>query len=292
VIEVLVILAVVAVLVGGVGTGIQKVRVAARRAEGLNDVRQLVGAIHQYASTAKGGRLPGWCGVHGPKSNCTEQSPIGEAQELLNPPKLSSVDIGRGNGGAVFAIVSSRADPSLSFHPTAEDSAGNASYAANYRAFVDDARKLPDGQPDGTSATLAVVEHYARCGRLPDGLPAGNFFGRTVRSSKPLNESGAMTGNMQFRPASFADSFYGDVYPTRAIGTNGPQWSWPSRAGATFQVRPAVPDCDPTVPQTPHPGGMVAGLMDGSVRVLRGGMAPHLFWSAVTPAGGETAALD
>jgi hypothetical protein len=37
---------------------------------------------------------------------------------------------------------------------------------------------------------------------------------------------------------------------------------------------------------------MITGLMDGSGRVLRGGMAPHVFWSAVTPAGGETVALD
>lgn len=64
----------------------------------------------------------------------------------------------------------------------------------------------------------------------------------------------------------------------------------PSRPGVTFQAAPTVANCDPTVPQTPHAGGMVTALLDGSVRVTRSGAAPGVFWAAVTPAGGEVAA--
>jgi hypothetical protein len=32
---------------------------------------------------------------------------------------------------------------------------------------------------------------------------------------------------------------------------------------------------------------MLVGLGDGSVRTVSPGIAPHVFWSLVTPAGGE-----
>ena len=71
----------------------------------------------------------------------------------------------------------------------------------------------------------------------------------------------------------------------------------PSRAGVTFQVRPnpwltkdspePADACDRTLPHTPHAGGMLVGLVDGSVKQLNPGIAPHIFWGAITPAGGE-----
>jgi hypothetical protein len=33
-------------------------------------------------------------------------------------------------------------------------------------------------------------------------------------------------------------------------------------------------------------------LFDGSVRTIRPGVSPEVFWAAVTPAGGEVAPLD
>jgi hypothetical protein len=33
-------------------------------------------------------------------------------------------------------------------------------------------------------------------------------------------------------------------------------------------------------------------LFDGSVRTMRPGVSPELFWATVTPAGGEVAPLD
>ncbi|WP_145233605.1 H-X9-DG-CTERM domain-containing protein [Urbifossiella limnaea] len=89
------------------------------------------------------------------------------------------------------------------------------------------------------------------------------------------------------RRGSFADAYYGDVVPVTANGV-----TQPSRAGATFQVAPQVEDCDPNLPQTPHPGGMLVLLFDGSVRTVRGGIDPSAFWAAVTRDGGETTPLD
>jgi hypothetical protein len=74
----------------------------------------------------------------------------------------------------------------------------------------------------------------------------------------------------------------------------------------TFQVRPVWRDrptdeqelinlfrnpppgyCDNAQPQTAHPGGMIVGVGDGSVRFVSAQIAPHIFWSLVTPVGGE-----
>jgi hypothetical protein len=39
--------------------------------------------------------------------------------------------------------------------------------------------------------------------------------------------------------------------------------------------------------QTPHSGGMLVSLMDGSVRTISSGISPMTFWAAVTPDGKE-----
>jgi hypothetical protein len=90
------------------------------------------------------------------------------------------------------------------------------------------------------------------------------------------------------------------VYPITVAGV-----TTPSRAGMTFQTTPRhrgttglfiendgpIPlspsYCDPTVAQTPHSGGMLVGLADGSVRTLSSGMSTSAYWAAVTPLGGE-----
>jgi hypothetical protein len=84
----------------------------------------------------------------------------------------------------------------------------------------------------------------------------------------------------------------------------------PSRPGVTFQAAPkpwiadAVPlpeqprttpypgECDSTLAQTPHRGGMLVALGDGSVRTLSPKIKPETYWAAVTPAGGEVLGSD
>ena len=83
--------------------------------------------------------------------------------------------------------------------------------------------------------------------------------------------------------------FGSDVVP---VTTPRPPTTRASTPGLTFQARPAVADCNPLIPQTPHESGMLVGWMDGSVRPVRPGVAETVFWAAVTPAGGEVAPLD
>ena len=59
--------------------------------------------------------------------------------------------------------------------------------------------------------------------------------------------------------------------------------------GSKFQVRPTpfLGQCDPTRASTAHPGGILVGLADGSVRTLSPGMSGAAWWAGLTPSGGE-----
>ena len=64
--------------------------------------------------------------------------------------------------------------------------------------------------------------------------------------------------------------------------------------GSIFQVRPTpfLGNCDPTRASTPHGGGILVGLADGSGRTLAPTMSGKTWWAAVTPAGGEVLGSD
>lgn len=166
-------------------------------------------------------------------------------------PYLEQHNAGNLQPGNPIALYVSPADPS-----SAESlSTGGiivSSYAANACVFVQRSR-FPQSIPDGVSSTIGFAEHYAHC----NGDPFGVY----------LTTIGL--GNWPHR-ATFADSL--DAGPGST---------------AIFQVAPGTAACDPALPQTPHSGGMLAALMDGSVRQVAPSISPATFWGAVTPNGKE-----
>ena len=78
-------------------------------------------------------------------------------------------------------------------------------------------------------------------------------------------------------PGTFADP---------EIGAKVPKPGQPPPA-LTFQARPSLQDCDPKLAQTPHSGGMLISLLDGSVRTITPAVSSVTYWGAVTPNGGE-----
>src|SRR5262249_28051993 len=138
---------------------------------------------------------------------------------------------------------------------------------------------------DGTSNTILHAEKYARCSTpaLPSALGDGGTAWAYCTS--PLFPW--LPPPMNLPPRGFQPGFAIAALAARgAPAAIGP--------GSKFQVQPTpfLGNCDPTRASTPHAGGIVVGLVDGSVRTLSPGMSPTTWWSALTPRGNEVLGLD
>jgi prepilin-type N-terminal cleavage/methylation domain-containing protein len=287
-VEVLVAVGVLAVLTGLLLAAVQKARLMARQADNRNHVRQMMIAVHNYA-TAADGRVPGddkhpsfmqWLvlGVDGgsPDGGSDHDSFIDVWTVPLNYTRVSGPE----SPQTPIGLYVNPCDPSW-WHYTSggRPVVGDCGYGANALAFAPRSR-LDASFPDGTSNTLAVAERYARC--RDEGHP--------IHTNVVWSQTHARTGqgpSISPRTPTFADAFYDDTRPAVRDGR-----TVANRPGRPFQVAPPPPDCDPFVPQATTPSGLVVGLMDGSVRTVGGGVNPDLFWAAVTPAGGDIGSLD
>ncbi len=256
--ELLLVVGIVAMLIGLLLPTVQSVRESAARAQSMNHLRQITLACHHYAANNDD---------HLPVDSGTAVSFRSVMLQLLvylevppNRPYFPYVK-----------LFLSPSDPTAAVPSTNE---GLSSYAYNYQVLAPGtAPRLPATFRDGASNTLLFAEHYARC-------DAFLFDWLTIE--------GGMSYHTQ--PSRFARA----IPP---VPTTGDQ------ARATFQVRPCPlyrwnptdpapdcgsrPPCDYGLAQTPHPGGMLTALADGSIRQLRPNIEPAIYWGAVTPAGGE-----
>jgi prepilin-type N-terminal cleavage/methylation domain-containing protein len=252
-VELLVVIAIIAVLIGLLVPAVQQVREAATRIHSQNNLKQIILATHNFASTHRD-RLPTVDGGRsGPNFN-----------KSLFVAILPYVE----QGNAIIA-TNALQDPLIPLYlspadPTDKRQPGYASYAANGMLFLN-SPSLVRSIPDGTSCTIGFAEHYSS-----DCQKHVYLYG--------IYHAGVM----QIRRATFADyEGYADDAPVEG--------KIPDR---TFQVAPQPDQCWPYGAQTPHRGGMLAALMDGSVRILAPDMSRATYWAAVTPAGGEVLGSD
>ena len=266
-IELLVVVGIVAVLIALLLPGVQKVREAAARTMGNNKLKQISLAFHHYAD-ANAGRIPVSGGYH---SAFYVILPY-----LEHGNYYAEVEAKRRPYGSDYEMKPylSPIDPTL-FNLTIRK--GSSSYAYNAQICVTEVTRqikptLNGMITDGLSNTILLTEHYAyNCN--------GAEFTWFQSESHWVLWNPVLKITSILRRSSFAD--VGDVVPSRQTPPT-----------LTFQVRPALSDCNYKIPQTPYSGGLSVGLADGSVRLLNPAVSPATFWAAVTPAGGEVLGGD
>jgi type II secretory pathway pseudopilin PulG len=269
-VELLVVIAIIAILIGLLLPAVQRVREAAARLSSMNNMKQIVLATHSF-SDGNRGYLPNVTGITNRKYNYSlfiSLLPYFEQGNLYGMV-VQQAGIGETAGSEyVIQVLVSPADPSPPSPPTSV-----CSYAANAMVFRPN-KKISNSIPDGLSNTIAYAEHYAfHC----DGV-LFSWFSRDMSIIPP----GTPTTTKVIRRATFADEDMGDIFPAKFAPV----------PKLTYQLSPPVATCNPRIAQTPHPGGMLVGLADGSVRSLSPSVSATTYWAAVTPAGGETLGND
>jgi prepilin-type processing-associated H-X9-DG protein len=262
-IEVLVIIAIIAILIGLTLPATRRVSGAAARMQCQNNLKQLMLAMHAYESTGR------------PVDGIATGRPDAPAGHLFPPGCVGPGTTPEERLSWAVALL-----PYLEQAPLAQQFGTEKGYAGNLPAAQTWIKTFlcPASQEPTTGA--AVTHYVSMAGIGPDaaerpaGAPNNGFMGYD-------------------RPASVALITDGTANTIALMETRSDLGPW-ARGGAST-VRgfdPAVPLHGDQPPFGGHPGGMNAAMVDGSVRFIRPSVEPNKLAAAITIAGGETVDLD
>jgi prepilin-type N-terminal cleavage/methylation domain-containing protein/prepilin-type processing-associated H-X9-DG protein len=325
-IELLVVIAIIGVLIALLLPAVQSAREAARRAQCVNNVKQLALALHNYHDTV--GAFP-W--GQGPL-NCNDWNylalmlPHIEQVNLFNALNFDRLNATNGfacTGNAINTTVT-RASISSVICPSDSDEGltspdGRLSYYGNTGStpvqFNTTDNQLPNGlfasvpeSPpirisairDGTSNTAAISERNMGIGQY-DQRPFRDF------SSPPTNYS-SIGAVEPFTPQAFRLACMERGDP-RQPGVElaccrpvGAVWHMgnPNSGRYNHVMTPNTWACmeiggnsnGATPPSSRHPGAVMVGMADGSVRAVKDTISPEVWWAIGSRAGGEVVSAD
>jgi len=299
-IELLVVIAIIAILIGLLLPAVQKVREAAARMSCSNNLKQMSLALH--SANDANGYMPQF-GYPWPKgSTILSQSstfwsilPYLEQSNLYNQLQSLSTSSAYFNGSGTPASVKTYNCPS---DPTNQNGIGAGwnvnSYNVNGMLFcTGQYPSLGSTFVDGTSNTVAFVEHIALCRNPAGGNSATD--GRSVWPAVNLTTGDPIT----YWPNEATSSATPPGFPGFAIQYSTAMIPDPSNGNVmSFKTPQASPSlgtsgtCDPTTSSSMHTSGVIVGLSDGSVRLVSASISLRTWNAALTPAGGEILGSD